>query len=245
MKKIYSFTRKILADDVDMFRNMRHSVFLRWLQEASIAHTEALGAGRDKTLDKGALWVVARISVEIRRMPCYDETVTFRTWAGKTRHVLFPRYYEILDAEGNTAVRASAVWLLMDAKTRKMAFPDKYGVKVPDTVTGTELALPAGIQPQDAPVVYRHTARFQDVDINGHMNNSRYIDIVEDALGFRFMHDYELKAFEIGYEEEIRAGKRVALGGAYGDGNIYFEGKTGGRICFRLRAAYRDRAALY
>lgn len=245
MKKIYTFTRKILADDVDMFRNMRHSVFLRWLQEASIAHTEALGAGRDKTLDRGALWVVARVKAEIRRMPCYDETVTFRTWAGKTRHVLFPRYYEILDAEGNIAVRASAVWLLMDAKTRKMAFPDKYGVRIPDAFTGTELPLPAGVPQQEAPVVYRHVVRFQDVDINGHMNNSKYIDIVEDALGFGFMHDYELTGFEIGYEEEIRADRRVSLCGAYGDGKVYFEGKTGRKTCFRLSATYRDRAVLY
>lgn len=245
MKKIHSFTRKILADDVDMFRSMRYSVFLRWLQEASIAHTEALGAGRDKTLDKGALWVIARVSVEILRMPQYDEVVTFRTWAGKTRHVLFPRYYEIIDAEGNVAVRASAVWLLMDAKTRKMAFPDKYGVRIADTSTGTELPLPAGVPMQDAPPVYRHTVRFQDVDINGHMNNSKYIDVVEDALGFDFLHDFELTRFEIDYEEEIRGGKRVSLFGKCDDGKIYFEGRTGNKVCFRVGAGYTHRAVLY
>lgn len=245
MKKTYTFTRKILADDVDMFRSMRYSVFMRWLQEASIAHTEALGAGRDKTLDKGALWVVARVRVEIRRMPQYDETVTFRTWAGKTRHVLFPRYYEIADAEGNVAVRASAVWLLMDANTRRMAFPDKYGVRIPDTSTGTELALPAGIAPKDAPVVYRHTVRFQDVDINGHMNNSKYLDVIEDALGFDFLHDFELTEFEIDYLEEIRGGKRVALSGTCEDGKIDFEGRTGKKECFRFSAAYAHRAVLY
>ena len=52
---VYSTTKTLLADDVTMQRNLRPSVLMRWLQEASIAHTEALGAGRAKTLDKGAL----------------------------------------------------------------------------------------------------------------------------------------------------------------------------------------------
>ena len=59
----------MLADDVTMFRKLRPSVLLRLIQEISIAHTEALGAGRAKTLDKGVLWVVARMKIEISRLP--------------------------------------------------------------------------------------------------------------------------------------------------------------------------------
>lgn len=113
---IYTVRKKMLADDVTMFRKLRPSVLLRLIQEISIAHTEALGAGRAKTLDKGVLWVVARMKIEISRLPSYDETVTLESFAGKTLRVLFPRYYEMLDESGNTLVKASAVWLLMDEK---------------------------------------------------------------------------------------------------------------------------------
>ena len=60
---IYTVRKKMLADDVTMFRKLRPSVLLRLIQEISIAHTEALGAGRAKTLDKGVLWVVARMKI--------------------------------------------------------------------------------------------------------------------------------------------------------------------------------------
>ena len=60
---IYTVRKKMLADDVSMFRKLRPSVLLRLIQEISIAHTEALGAGRAKTLDKGVLWVVARMKM--------------------------------------------------------------------------------------------------------------------------------------------------------------------------------------
>ena len=61
------------SKDVDMFRRLRTSELFRLLQEASIRHTELLGMGRDKTLDRGILWVLLMQRAEITRMPEYDE----------------------------------------------------------------------------------------------------------------------------------------------------------------------------
>ena len=96
---VYTTHHKLLADDVTMYRNLRPSVLMRNLQEISIAHTEALGAGREKTLDKGALWVVCRVRLEIEKLPCYDDEVTLSSWAGDTMRVLFPRYYQMTRTE--------------------------------------------------------------------------------------------------------------------------------------------------
>lgn len=53
---IYRAEKKLLADDVNLFRKLRLSSLFRMLQEAAIAHTEGLGAGRAKTLDKADEW---------------------------------------------------------------------------------------------------------------------------------------------------------------------------------------------
>ena len=60
------------SKDVDLFRRLRLSRLFELLQEASIRHTEQLGMGREKTLDKGLLWVVTMQRCEISRMPEYD-----------------------------------------------------------------------------------------------------------------------------------------------------------------------------
>lgn len=237
----YAETRKVLADDVNMLREMRHSVFLRWLQEISIAHTEKLGAGRDKTLDRGALWIIARVRAEIVRMPVYDETVTLRSWPGRTMHVLFPRYYELTDANGSVLIRASAVWLLMDAETRKMAFPDKYGVKLPAITTGTELALPTGPADEYTDRSTYHRAAFSEVDINGHMNNSKYIDLAEDLTGFDYMTAHRTTSFEIEYKSEVKAGARIRLLWRADDDGIYVRGQHGRGESFRLRMFCKPR----
>ena len=98
---IYSESLRLRSKDVDMFRRLRLSRLFELLQEASIRHTEELGMGREKTLDKGILWVLLMQRAEITRMPEYDEDIVLKSWPGRTMHLLFPRYYSLETAAGN------------------------------------------------------------------------------------------------------------------------------------------------
>ena len=117
---VYTEKLKLCSRDVDMFRRLRSSELFKLLQEASIRHTEELGMGRDKTLDRGILWVLLMQRAEIRRMPAYDEEIILKSWPGKTMHLLFPRYYSMETAAGEPLLKASALWSLVDAKTRNV-----------------------------------------------------------------------------------------------------------------------------
>ncbi|MBR4446600.1 MAG: hypothetical protein IKS37_11970 [Solobacterium sp.] len=52
---MYRTSLKLKNRDVDYYRRLRLSRMMELFQEASIAHTETLGAGREKTLDRGLL----------------------------------------------------------------------------------------------------------------------------------------------------------------------------------------------
>lgn len=238
---VYSTTKTLLADDVTMQRNLRPSVLMRWLQEASIAHTEALGAGRAKTLDKGALWVVCRVRLEIENLPCYDETVTLSSWAGDTMRVLFPRYYEITDESGTPLVKASAVWLLMDAKKRKMVFPENYNVVVPGIRTGREIPLSFGVSLGEQEKTKRFKVAYSQVDINGHMNNAKYLDCMEDVLGKDFLDTHMLKTLEIEFKSEIKYGASVRLEYTIDEDFVTMIGFVRNRPCFELKASFAKR----
>ena len=143
MSGIYEKAYHLKSSDVNRWQRLRTSVMMRWLQEAAIAHTEELGMGREKTLDRGLLWIVSLQRTEILRLPVYDEKIIVRSWPGKTMHVFFPRYYELVTEDGEPLVRASALWMLLDEKTRRFVFPEAYGIVINGVVTGSETALPA------------------------------------------------------------------------------------------------------
>ena len=235
---VYTRQYKLKNADVDLHRRLRPSVLFTMLQEAAIAHTEALGMGRDKTLDRGLLWVVTLQRITVHRMPRYDETVTLVSWPGKTMHVLFPRYYRMTDGSGPVLLEGSALWTLMDQESRTMVFPDEHGVVIPGHVTGWETPLPRAPKPLALTEAAEYTVPYSSIDLNGHMNNVRYLDLAEDTLP-PALHDRALRSLEVEYSSEARLGDRITLRWGSEGGFWYLTGEAAKRL-FRMRLEYGE-----
>ena len=233
---IYRQSLKLLSSDVDMYRRLRLSRLFTLLQEAAIAHTEALGMGREKTLDRGALWALTMQRVLVRRLPEYDEAVELTSWPGETMHVLFPRYYRIADSRGETLVESSALWVLMDADTRGRVYPDDYGIVIPGVKLGGEPPLPRVLGMPGAGEI-PFTVPYSYVDLNGHMNNARLPDLAEDMMP-QALRARSVRSIEAEYRSEAKPGETLMLC-ARQDGDLFnLAGDAGTRRVFNLRLEY-------
>ena len=233
---IYREELLLRSKDVDMFRRLRTSELFRLLQEASIRHTEQLGMGRDKTLDKGILWVLLLQTAEIARMPEYDEQIVLKSWPGKTMHLLFPRYYRLETRAGEPLLSASALWGLVDQNTRKMVFPERCGVEIEGVTTGEEIALPAAPRRMDCTESRPFTVPYSYVDINGHMNNTRYFDLAEDCIPAA-SEGKMLRRIQTEYVSEARFGERFTVSWGEENGEFFLQGE-GDKPFFRMRLVY-------
>ncbi len=233
---IYREELLLRSKHVDMYRRLRTSELFRLLQEASIRHTEELGMGRSKTLDRGILWMLGLQRAEITRMPAYDETVVLKSWPGKTMHVLFPRYYSLETADGEPLLRASALWTLVDAETRKMVFPDRAGIVIDGVVTGNEIRLPSPPPRLACDQERPFTVPYSCVDLNGHMNNTRYFDLAEDVTGAAAA-GRTLCEIQAEYVSEARLGQALRI--SWGrDGGRYFVLGQAEQCVFRMGLTY-------
>ena len=232
------YRRELLlkSRDVDMFRRLRTSEMFRLLQEASIAHTEQLGMGREKTLDKGLLWILLLQKAEISRMPEYDENIVLKSWPGKTMHLLFPRYYSMETAAGEHLLSASALWGLVDQNTRKMIFPEKYGIVIEGMSTGEEIDLPSAPRRLEYTESVPFKVPFSYVDINGHMNNAHYFDLVEDCIPAAAGGEH-LKSILVEYSNEARCGESFTVSWCRSGSDYYVCGE-GEKPVFRMALSY-------
>jgi acyl-ACP thioesterase len=273
-----TYEKKILirSEQVDMTRRLRMSELFRIMEEASIAHTEELGCTRDRTLDRGLLWIITRQQAEIEELPAYDEEITVRSWQGDMMHVFFPRFYEI-ERAGRVIVRGQALWMLIDEESRQMVMPEDYDIFIPGRPGSDDMMLAPVVIPSElregesgndvnsgagAGTVIRQNlvTRFSQVDINGHMNNTRYFDIIDDALYTLHPADSNDESnsgtgtvktiprlVRANYLSELRAGDCFTLTGyaerssdsatAEGAGTgtaLYFEGADGDKVKFRI-----------
>ena len=234
---IYRETLRLRSRDVDLYRRLRTSRLFELFQEASIRHTEQLGMGREKTLDKGLLWIVTLQEAEIARMPVYDETITLVSWPGDTMHLFFPRYYRVLDEAGECLVAGNALWMLIESESRKMVFPDRHSIAIEGVKTGHETALAKPVGRVEGSESAAFTVPYSYVDLNGHMNNTRYFDLAEDLLGLA-AEGRALKSIRTEYLQEVRLGETLTVTWSSPDADTRCVEGGGQKPCFRMEMRY-------
>ena len=195
----------------DRFGRCRPASLLRFAQDAAGAHCRRLGTDWDTMAAKGLFWAVIRQRLEVTRLPRLGEAVTVTTWPMPTTRVAYPRATEGYDAEGKLLFRVISLWVIMDMHTRAMIRPDKSGVDVAGALLGRELSAPAGLSFKDLPNETLRTVGFTELDVNGHMNNARYLDWLCDLLPSEFHREHPMKAVTICYLNEALEGQQVRL----------------------------------
>ena len=206
MEPIYRDTFLISDVQCDRYGRLRPSAICWFVQEIAGRHCVLLGTDWDTLAKQNMFWAILRHSVHIRRMPMKGETITVETWPMPTSRVAYPRNVVAFDQDGNELFRSISIWVLMDTVTRAMILPGKSGVNVPGLLQGSELEMPASIPPAGLMGGQSRQVRFTDLDINGHMNNCRYLDWAWDLLPSHFHKDRTLQAFTLGYLSEAREG---------------------------------------
>ena len=211
MESVYTQTYEIKDNMVDCYGYLKPSQILFLAQDMGGRHCTELSLGYDVLAKRQLFWAVTRHRVQITRLPKSGETLTVETWAMPTTRVAYPRSVVAYDAGGQECFRAITLWVLMDLNTRNMILPGKSGIQVAGTVRGLELATPTGLVPRNMVNSNPRRVCFTDLDRNGHMNNTRYMDWVDDLFTSVFHREHRLKEFLVCYLSESREGQTLDL----------------------------------
>ena len=211
MGPIYEKECEITSADTDRHGRLKCSHILTFLQEVAGDHSALLGTDRESLMHKGLFWAVIRHRVQITRLPGSGEKITVQTWPMPTTRTAYPRSTVAYDEAGNECFRGISLWVLMDAESRAMVLPGKSGVTVSGMLTGSELAVPGSMALQTAGQTMMRTVRYTDLDVNGHMNNCRYLDWVEDTLPSSFHESHSVSEFTVNYMTEAREAELLNL----------------------------------
>jgi len=137
-----------------------------------------------------------------------------------TTRVAYPRAVTARDKEGNVLFRSVSLWVLMDDQSRSLILPGKSGVTVPGTLTGTELSVPHAIAAQPMENAVTRRVGYSLLDRNGHMNNTRYMDWVDDLLPSAFHEHHPVRELSICYLNEAREAEQIRLSHILSDGPV-------------------------
>ena len=211
MEPFYAQNFQINDSVVDRYGRLMPSKILFFAQEVAGQHCNLLSVDYDTLAQKRMFWAVIRHRVQITRLPLRGETLRVETWPMPTTKVAFPRSVVAYDESGKECFRSISLWVLMDLDTRSMILPGKSGISVVGTLRGTELASPNSLVPKSLNASRSRSVCFTDLDRNGHMNNTRYLDWIDDLLPSEFHRQHEIREFTVCYLSEAREGQELAL----------------------------------
>ena len=211
MEPIYKQDFRIDDMAVDCYGRLKLSSLLYYAQDVSGKHSNLLGADYDTLALRRLFWAVTRHRVMISRIPMLGETITVETWPMPTTKIAYPRSVVAFDGQGNELFRAISLWVLMDLDQRTMVLPGKSGVIVDGTLTGSEIALPHSIVPKAMKHQAIRTVTYSCLDRNSHMNNTRYMDWINDLLESSFHSNHTAREFIICYHNEAREGQPIHM----------------------------------
>ena len=234
MMKTYREDVRILTRDCDLTGQWKPSAILEIMQEMAGAHAELLGVGRSRLLPMNLCWVLTRVEVRMERYPVSGEMVTVETFPMPNRRVFFPRYFIFRDAEGKQIGCAGSLWVVLDISTRKMGNPAEIAAIMPDNRDLTApMGMPATVEETAAaPEEAFRLPVYTDLDVNGHVNNTRYLDWCCNALGIDTLRRCAMKTFALNYNQEILPGQEVRTVLRREDDRFSFSGFEGDKRHF-------------
>ena len=225
----------------DYYKKLKLSSLFNYLQDISSLHSENLGIGiNDIQKEHGVAWVMVRIMVEIVRMPNWNEDIIIETWPNEPKRLEFARDFIVRDLEGNVLVRAISSWIIMDIEKREIKQTELIRVDYPEFLRERAINQRMGkLKPKgQLELVYKKQIRYSDIDINGHLNNSKYIDYITDCFSMERHGEYTVESVQVSYISEALAGDDISF---YKDisnlefGSVYVEGvdEISGKVFFK------------
>ncbi len=209
MEPIFQKEFHITDIHVDCFGRMKTGMVLFLAQDIARSHCELLQVDYDTLAKQRLFWAVTRHKVQITRLPRSGETIRLETWTMPTTKVAYPRSMVAYDEGGNELFRSISLWVLMDLDTRKMILPGHSDIAIVGTLRGNELPSPGGLVPKPLDNCQQRTVRYSDLDRNGHMNNTKYLDWIDDLLPSAFHAAHCPREMTLCYSAEAREGQTL------------------------------------
>jgi len=238
LDKFFDVKRIIQAHEVDFTNRLRIDSFFIFLQDTAAEHADNVNLGYSALIKHNLAWVLSWARLEIKTYPGFGEEITIRTWP-KCRYKLYSlRDFYIYDNNKQIISKATTAWLPINIKTRRII--DTANLPAPiDYLDEPAIdAVPQKISTEgDKEFILNKKMRYTDLDLNQHVNNIRYIELITDSFDKGQYEKSELKNIEVHFASESKYDDEIEIyktNSTPGD-CYYIEGiiKRSSKIIFR------------
>ena len=150
--------------------------------------------------------------IQIYNYPRWNDTIHVLTRPSIRDRIYFYRDFHIVDESENCLARATTKWLSINSETRRPYRKDMHiGMDWSKYERFCEKILSKLPSFDDPDTTMDISVKYGDLDVNEHVNQSRYIDWFWESLPLEFHQSHMINEIEILYSSEALYGEQIQL----------------------------------
>ena len=210
MALTYKMKMKIPFDMSDMNGHIKLPSLILLSLQVSGSQSAQLGVSDKEILEKyNLVWIITEYDIDVIRLPRFAEDITIETEALSYNRLFCYRRFTIYDESGQAIIQMLATFALMDRDSRKVHSVDPEMVAPYHSEFSKKIIRGPKYTDLDNPTSKDYHVRFYDLDMNGHVNNSNYLDWIFEVMGADFLMDHIPQKINLKYVKEVRPGGMI------------------------------------
>lgn len=194
-------------EDFDRKGNMTPCAILKIFDNISGRHSAYV---KDSVIDgslKGIAWILTEWQIELNRLPNYQDQLQVETWVtGKLPGISVHRGFLLTDGNGEVLVKGWSTFVLYSMQEQQIIrigeqFVEQYQ---PENKTvfesRTRRLNPPAVWEREKAIGLRKT----DIDYNGHLHNTAYLDLALEILPGDPGEYENIHSFRILYKASVK-----------------------------------------
>jgi acyl-ACP thioesterase len=227
---IWEEQRLIESFDVDILGRLRPQILFAYLLNSAWNHSKGTVHGYEELSDRNLMWVLIKMQLIIKRQPKWGDQIVIETWAKRIERAYALRDFAVSSASGEKMISATSSWMVLDKTSGRPqrfylktdGFPWQPGREEIETNLQKVPKLQSGKQ------IAHFRVQFSDIDVNRHVNSTKYLQWMIDSHSQEHLEETELKAVELSFLAEALPNDEVA---------VLSEGRGNSELCSVIRVS--------
>jgi acyl-ACP thioesterase len=213
MQQSFKESHKISHYESDFNNLIRISSIFNYMQEAASNHADSLGFGYEDLKRRKVFWVLSRVKILMHRYLSGGEEIVIETWPREINRLFANRDFKFYLGKNECIGVATTAWLVIDSSSFRPQRPDIFMESLHKFNIAP--ALPEQLdkiaEPSEKLLRNEIVAGYNDLDVNNHVNNVKYVEYILGCLSDRLLANKRIASMQINFLNETKAGDRLTL----------------------------------